>query len=69
MATANLTKRVIDSLEFSPNCDYFVWDAKLKGFGVRITERAAIDGKRSSLVTAHVEAINSAAYLSAYLDP
>ncbi len=45
MATANLTKRIIDSLEFSPNCDYFVWDAKLKGFGVRVTERTATDGQ------------------------
>ena len=45
MATANLTKKVIDSLEFSPNCDYFMWDAKLKGFGVRVTQRAATDGK------------------------
>lgn len=45
MATANLTKRVIDSLEFSPNCDYFVWDAKLTGFGVRVTERAARKGQ------------------------
>lgn len=39
MATANLTKRTVDALSFSPRCDYFVWDKKLKGFGVRVTER------------------------------
>ena len=30
MATANLTKRTIDASSFTPNCDYFVWDSKLK---------------------------------------
>lgn len=39
MATANLTKRSIDALEYTAGCDYFVWDTKLKGFGVRVTER------------------------------
>ena len=44
MATANLTKRTVDALEFSPGCDYFVWDSKLKGFGIRVTERPGADG-------------------------
>lgn len=44
MATANLTKRTLDALEFSAGCDYFVWDTKLKGFGVRVTERVDGDG-------------------------
>jgi integrase len=39
MATANLTKRVVDALKFSPECDYLIWDKSLKGFGVRVTER------------------------------
>lgn len=38
MATAKLTKRHVDSLKFSPGCDYFVWDEKLRGFGIRVTE-------------------------------
>lgn len=38
MASANLTKRTVDALEFTPGCDYFVWDTKLKGFGIRVTE-------------------------------
>lgn len=45
MATANLTKRTIDALAFTPNGDYFVWDAKLKGFGIRVTERTDVEGK------------------------
>jgi len=45
MATANLTKRTLDSLAFTPGCDYFVWDTKLKGFGVRVTERSDADGQ------------------------
>jgi integrase len=44
MATANLTKRTVDALEFAPGCDYFVWDTKLKGFGIRVTERGGSDG-------------------------
>lgn len=44
MATANLTKRAIDALTFTPGCDYFVWDTKLKGFGIRVTERTDSDG-------------------------
>jgi len=39
MTTTNLTKRTVDALEFSPGCDYLVWDEKLKGFAVRVTER------------------------------
>lgn len=49
MATANLTKRTIDALEFTPGCDYFVWDEKLKGFGIRVTERPGRSGQRSRL--------------------
>jgi integrase len=45
VATANLTKRTVDALAFTPDCDYFVWDTKLKGFGVRVTERTDADGK------------------------
>ncbi len=45
MANANLTKRTIDALVFSPNCDYFVWDNRLKGFGVRVTERTDETGR------------------------
>ena len=45
MATANLTKRTVDALAFSRGCDYFVWDTKLKGFGIRVTERTDADGK------------------------
>jgi integrase len=45
MATANLTKRILDTLKYSPDCDYFVWDTRLKGFGVRVTERADAEGK------------------------
>jgi integrase len=44
MATANLTKRTLDGLAFTAGCDYFVWDTKLKGFGVRVTERTDADG-------------------------
>lgn len=49
MATANLTKRTIDALEFTPGCDYFVWDEKLKGFGVRVTQRLGRSGRLSRL--------------------
>lgn len=45
MATANLTKRTVDALSFTPDCDYFVWDTRLKGFGLRVTERTDSDGK------------------------
>jgi Site-specific recombinase XerD len=45
MATANLTKRTIDALAFTPDCDYFVWDTKLTGFGVRVTGRTDAEGK------------------------
>ena len=45
MATANLTKRTVDALAFTRGCDYFVWDTKLKGFGIRVTERVDSDGK------------------------
>jgi len=45
MASANLTKRTVDALIFSPGCDYFVWDTKLKGFGIRVTERTDAQGK------------------------
>jgi len=45
MATANLTKRVLDALKYTSSCDYFVWDTKLKGFGVRVTERVDGEGK------------------------
>ena len=38
--TANLTKRTVEAFKYSPDCDYFVWDAKLKGFGVRVREHA-----------------------------
>lgn len=44
MATTNLTKRTVDALSFTPDCDYFVWDTKLKGFGVRVTERTDSGG-------------------------
>ena len=44
MASANLTKRSVDALEFSIDCDYFVWDTKLKGFGIRVTERTDAAG-------------------------
>ena len=44
MATANLTKRTIDALPFKPGRDYFVWDDRLKGFGIRVTERTGSDG-------------------------
>ena len=45
MANANLTKRVLDALKYSPACDYFVWDTRLKGFGVRVREHADATGK------------------------
>ncbi|MHB0978148.1 MAG: tyrosine-type recombinase/integrase [Minisyncoccota bacterium] len=45
MATALLNKRTIDALEFSPGCNYFVWDTKLIGFGIRVTEKTDVDGK------------------------
>lgn len=45
MATALLNKRNIDALEFSPGCNYFVWDTKLIGFGIRVTEKKDVDGK------------------------
>lgn len=45
MATANLTKRVVDALKFSPECDYLIWDKSLKGFGVRVTERRSKVGE------------------------
>jgi integrase len=45
MATANLTKRTVDSLAFTPGCDYFVWDTKLTGFGLRVTERRDAKGR------------------------
>ena len=38
MSNVLITKRVVDALEFTPLCDYFIWDARLKGFGVRVTE-------------------------------
>ena len=44
VATANLTKRTIDALAFTAGCDYFVWDTRLKGFGVRVTERTDDQG-------------------------
>lgn len=40
MPNARLTKRRIESLAAPPNCDYFVWDDELRGFGVRVTEHA-----------------------------
>ncbi|MBK8645314.1 MAG: DUF4102 domain-containing protein [Gemmatimonadetes bacterium] len=42
MATTRLTKRSVDALPAPPECDYFVWDDTLKGFGVRVTEHAGI---------------------------
>jgi integrase len=45
MATANLTKRTVDALKFTPGCDYFVWDSTLRGFGVRVTQRESPTGK------------------------
>lgn len=45
MATANLTKRVLDALKYSSACDYFVWDTRLKGFGVRVREHSDAKGK------------------------
>jgi len=45
LATANLTKRTVDALPYTPDCDYFVWDVRLKGFGVRVTERTDSEGK------------------------
>ena len=56
MATANLTKRVVDSLTFSKGCDYFVWDQKLRGFGVRVrehTDSAGIVNRRKSFVVGY----------------
>ena len=44
VATANLTKRVLDTVQFSPGCDYFIWDTRLKRFGVRVTERTDANG-------------------------
>ena len=44
MANANLTKRVLDALKYSSDCDYFVWDTRLKGFGVRVREHADATG-------------------------
>jgi integrase len=41
----HLTKRTVDALEFSLGCDYLAWDAKLTGFGVRVTEHADKSGK------------------------
>lgn len=36
MAVIKLTKRAIDGLKPRPGADYFVWDAELKGFGIRV---------------------------------
>ena len=44
MPSANLTKRTVDALEFQPGCNYFVWDTKLKGFGLHVTERTDQQG-------------------------
>ncbi len=35
MGTAHITKRLVDSLQASA-VEYFVWDEKLAGFGVRV---------------------------------
>jgi integrase len=35
MATANITKRLVDSLR-AEKAEYFTWDDRLKGFGVRV---------------------------------
>jgi integrase len=45
MATAILSKRTVDALEFSPGCDYFVWDSKLTGFGIRVSQRTDSTGE------------------------
>lgn len=42
---ARLTKRIVDSLKPKTK-DYFVWDAELKGFGVRVSPK----GKKTFLV-------------------
>jgi len=44
MPVANLTKRYVDSLQFTKGSDYLVWDQKLRGFGVRVREHWAKDG-------------------------
>ena len=54
MAATNLTKRTVDALEYRPSGDYVVWDAKLKGFGVRVTEhtdkRGEVHRRKSFMV-------------------
>ena len=44
MPSATLTKRTVDALEFQPGCNYFVWDTKLRGFGIHVTERTDRQG-------------------------
>lgn len=56
MPIANLTKRYVDSLEYSPDADYLVWDQKLRGFGVRVREHTGKDGtvqKRKTFVVGY----------------
>lgn len=56
MPVANLTKRYVDSLQFSKGGDYLVWDQKLRGFGVRVREHTAKDGtvqRRKSFVVGY----------------
>jgi integrase len=53
---ANLTKRYVDSLQFTKKADYLVWDQKLRGFGIRVREYAAKDGtiqKRKTFVVGY----------------
>ena len=72
MATAALTKRTIDALKSTPGCDYFVWDARLKGFGVRVTERVDESGVSRSrkvfvLGYRHMVDANFEGFRSAYM--
>jgi hypothetical protein len=56
MPVANLTKRYVDSLQFTQESDYLVWDQKLRGFGIRIREHLAKDGsvqKRKTFVVGY----------------
>jgi len=53
---ANLTKRYVDSLTFTRDADYLVWDQKLRGFGMRVREHTGKDGtiqKRKTFVVGY----------------
>lgn len=46
MATESVTQRSVEAVEPDPNKDVYLWDTKLKGFGVKVTPT----GKRVYLV-------------------